>query len=225
MARTAPDAGAGVLETSAKTDAADAGAVAALLITGFCDAAKLRFLDALMLQRPAAERWAVMTPGLMPYRSPRPNARSDVEFATIPAACMCCTGLLPFRVGLIGLLRRMAGAPANRLIIIAGREHHAATLIEQLRKPAFAQLLRLQTTVAVVDTTMLAQMAMNTRAALRDLCAAADFMVSDPGEGDAGAGDPFSCIRAGLAVTTPMLAGGNRTLAECLGFVPASLHE
>lgn len=222
MARMVPDAGTGNPATGARTESALANAIPALLITGLCDAAKFRFLDALMLQRPATERWAVMTPGLTPDRSIRPITASGVEFATIPVACMCCTGLLPFRVGLIHLLRRMADAPANRLIIIAGREHHAATLVEQLRKPAFKQLLHLHTTIAVVGTATGADMAMGTLTAMRDLCAAADFMVGDPGAGPTdGAGDPLSRVRAGLAVATPMLAGGHRAIAERLGIVPA----
>lgn len=221
MAWTAPDADAGRSDANAKTGIADVGAVPAILITGFRDAAKLRFLDTLMLQRPASERWAVITPGLFPYNSPRPHPASDVEFATLAAACMCCIGWLPFRVGLIRLLRRMADAPANRLIIVAGHEHHAATLGERLRKPGFEQLLRLQTTVAVIDTSGLARMEIGSRAALRDLCAAADFIVLDPGEGDvASAGDAFSCIQASLAITTPMLGGSGGTLAECMGFAP-----
>ena len=221
MAWTAPDADAGRNDANAKTGNADAGAVPAILITGFRDAAKLRFLDTLMLQRPASERWAVITPGLFPYNSPRPHPSSDVEFANLAAACMCCIGWLPFRVGLIRLLRRMADAPANRLIIVAGHEHHAATLGERLRKPGFEQILRLQTTVAVVDTSALARMAIGSQAALRDLCAAADFIVSDPGEGDvASAGAAFSCIQTSLAIATPMLGGSGSTLAECMGFAP-----
>ncbi|CAN0504983.1 unnamed protein product, partial [Phaeothamnion confervicola] len=92
--------------------------VPALLVAGIDAAQRAKALRALLSRRPPHQRWAVITSGLGALELP--EVSPQVETAFVAPGCLCCTGLLAFRVGLVRLLRRMAAAPPALLLIDTG---------------------------------------------------------------------------------------------------------
>ena len=97
-------------------------------------------------------------------------------------ACPCCTGLVPFRVALTRLLRRLAVAPARLLLIEGGAEGHAAPLKAALGRLPFTQWIAPALTVAVIDLPAFAFAGTLALERLGDLAACADLLVANKGD-------------------------------------------
>ena len=121
--------------------AAIPGPVPALLVAGIDAAQRAQALRTLLSRRPPHQRWAVITSGLGALELP--DGSPQVETAFVAPGCLCCTGLLTFRVGLVRLLRRMAAAPPALLLIDAGTSVHHERMLAELQGPQFATLIRL----------------------------------------------------------------------------------
>ena len=128
---TAPDAGANA-----------PGPVPTGLITGADAGERLRALQAILRERPPGQTWALITPDLAILE--KLAATPGLKAALVAPGCLCCTGLLPFRVGLVRLLRDMAAAPPARLLVDAGAPLHAQQMLAALQGTRFAPLIRLE---------------------------------------------------------------------------------
>ena len=150
---------------------------AAILITGVVPAARLRAIGSLIGFKPRTQRWIVITSGLLAHQANAGTPPAGIEFAGLPPGCLCCTGLLPFKVGLTRLLRSLSNWAPTHLIIDAGTESHAASVRTQLVKPDFARLLRLKSVVAAIDAPLMGSAPSALRQALGSLCANADLVI------------------------------------------------
>ena len=122
------------------------GPVPALLVAG-CDAAqRAQALRTLLSGRPPQQKWAVITSNLGTLELL--GGSTEVETAFVAPGCLCCTGLLTFRVGLVRLLRSMAAAPPAKLLIETGTSAHREKVRAELQGPQFAALIRLDCTLA-----------------------------------------------------------------------------
>ena len=134
--------------------------VPAVLVIGLDADKRERTLATILQQRPAREHWALICTG-----QPRQgviNAACDpgdaggpgepgVSVELVAPGCPCCSGFLPFRIGLIRLLRRASTHPPSLLLINAGAFGHVAEIRRTLLRPPFTALLRLDATIAGVD--------------------------------------------------------------------------
>jgi G3E family GTPase len=149
--------------------------VPATLVAGLAGAGKTTFINALARARPPGERWAVVLAAALPASG---IDAPGVEVASIGAGCLCCGGLVPFRVGLTRLLRRLRDATPHRLIIETDPQSHAGQLRRALAAPAFLHLLRVEQVIAVIDQRNFAAPVPITIDPLRELRDAADLLVA-----------------------------------------------
>lgn len=109
------------------------------LIAGPLGAGKTSLISALLAQKPAGERWAVLINefgqiGLDAALLHRDEA--GVSFAEVAGGCLCCVNGVPFQVGLNQLLRK---ARPDRLLIEPSGLGHPLELLQQLRQPPWQQ--------------------------------------------------------------------------------------
>ncbi|WP_312930667.1 CobW-like GTP-binding protein, partial [Stutzerimonas nitrititolerans] len=114
------------------------------LIAGPLGAGKTSLIRALLAQKPAGERWAVLINefgqiGLDAALLHRDEA--GVSFAEVAGGCLCCVNGVPFQIGLSQLLRK---ARPDRLLIEPSGLGHPLELLQQLRQPPWQQVLALQ---------------------------------------------------------------------------------
>ena len=127
------------------------------LIAGPLGAGKTSLIRALLAQKPAGERWAVLINefgqiGLDSALLHRDEA--GVSFAEVAGGCLCCVNGVPFQIGLSQLLRK---ARPDRLFIEPSGLGHPEQLLQQLRQSPWDQVLALQPSVAVLDAAALAR--------------------------------------------------------------------
>ncbi|SDT11836.1 GTPase, G3E family [Halopseudomonas xinjiangensis] len=127
------------------------------LIAGPLGAGKTSLLRALLAQRPAGERWAVLVNefgqvGLDAALLDNGH-EPDLTISEIPGGCLCCINGLPFQVGLGRLLRR---ARPDRLFVETSGLGHPRPLLRQLSEPPWDTVLQLHPLVMVLDAAALA---------------------------------------------------------------------
>lgn len=127
------------------------------LIAGPLGAGKTSLIRALLAQKPAGERWAVLINefgqiGLDAALLHRDD--SGISFAEVAGGCLCCVNGVPFQIGLSRLLRK---ARPDRLLIEPSGLGHPVELLQQLRQPPWDQVLALQPSVVVLDAAALAR--------------------------------------------------------------------
>lgn len=127
------------------------------LIAGPLGAGKTSLIRALLAQKPAGERWAVLINefgqiGLDAALLHRDD--SGISFAEVAGGCLCCVNGVPFQIGLGRLLRK---ARPDRLLIEPSGLGHPVELLQQLRQPPWDQVLALQPSVVVLDAAALAR--------------------------------------------------------------------
>lgn len=188
----------------------------AILVTGLVPSTRRRAIGRLIGCKPYAHRWIVISSGVVDHHANTGTPPVDIEYALLPPGCLCCTGLLPFRVGLTRLLRRLSNWAPTHLIIDAGTESHATSVRSQLVKPDFARLLQLRSVVAAIDTATLARAPSAMRQALGSLCAAADLVTCDgPAASEWSATRTRFCTEFGIAA--PFLDAGDPACVVHLG--------
>ncbi|WP_313498449.1 CobW family GTP-binding protein [Stutzerimonas nitrititolerans] len=126
------------------------------LIAGPLGAGKTSLIRALLAQKPAGERWAVLINefgqvGLDAALLHRDEA--GVSFAEVAGGCLCCINGVPFQIGLSQLLRK---ARPDRLLIEPSGLGHPLALLQQLRQSPWQQVLALQAPVMLLDAIALA---------------------------------------------------------------------
>lgn len=127
------------------------------VLAGPLGAGKTSLLQALLVQRPAHEKWAVLINefgqiGLDMALSAGVDA--DVRFAEVAGGCLCCVNGLPFQVGLTRLLQK---ARPDRLFIEPSGLGHPLALLRQLETAPWLGVLAVQPLVVVLDAQALAQ--------------------------------------------------------------------
>ena len=131
---------------------------------------------------------AILSQGAASLLLPAGAEPAMYELETVAPGCPCCSGQLPFRVGLTRLLRRLHARPMRaRLLIEAGADGHVESVKAALRRPPFAQLLSLAGTLAVVDLSAFAALADAGRVRVAEMCAAADRVLVNRAEQAPGA--------------------------------------
>ncbi len=126
------------------------------LIGGPLGAGKTSLIRALLAQKPAAERWAVLINefGLVGLDVALLGSDAEgVSLAEVAGGCLCCVNGAPFQVGLGRLLRQ---ARPDRLLIEPSGLGHPAALRRQLGEPPWAGVLAVQPLVLVLDAAALA---------------------------------------------------------------------
>lgn len=130
--------------------------IATHLIAGPLGAGKTSLIRALMSQRPANERWAVLINEFGQIGLDVALLSTDdagVSMGEVAGGCLCCVNGAPFQVGLGRLLRK---ARPDRLFIEPSGLGHPAQLLAQLRLPPWQGVLAVQPTVMVLDAPALA---------------------------------------------------------------------
>lgn len=189
---------------------------AAILITGIAPTARWHVISRLIGFKPDMQRWIVITSGLLAPQESAGASPQDIEFAALAPGCLCCTGLLPFKVGLTRLLRRLPDWLPTHLIIDAGTESHAASVRTQLVKPEFARLLRLTGVVAAIDAPTIACAPPALRQALGSLCASADLVIRGT-SATVDSSDICARFRSEFGIAAPFLDAADPACAVHLG--------
>ena len=121
------------------------------LISGSLGAGKTSLIRALLAQRPANERWAVLINEFGQIGLDAALLSTDhpgVSLAEVAGGCLCCVNGVPFQVGLGRLLRK---AKPDRLFIEPSGLGHPAELLDQLICPPWQEVLAVQPCLAVID--------------------------------------------------------------------------
>ena len=168
--RVDPDTGS----HAARPAPASQSVVPATLVVGFRGAGKDQLIDALLRMRPSDRRWTLIGPGPTP---PAVRSAAMTDFQSLPAGCMCCTGLVPFRAGLTQLLRQRKLSPPARLIIDAGAQAHARRTRAELGSQRFVGTLKLTSTIAMIDADLHGIDKAHAQFAIDDLVDAADIVI------------------------------------------------
>src|SRR5687768_4244623 len=127
------------------------------LVTGFIGAGKTTVIQRLLAQRPAHERWAVLT---NEFGAARLDAGPDIAVREVPGGCVCCTAQVSMRVALTRLLREVR---PDRLLIEPTSAGHPANVMRLLREPQLARALDLRATLCVVDPDQFARSEISAR--------------------------------------------------------------
>ncbi|WP_206352216.1 CobW family GTP-binding protein [Tautonia rosea] len=138
-------------KTRTNTTMAELQRIRTNLITGFLGTGKTTTINALIRQRPDAERWAVFVNefGMVSvdhvlYEGQDP----EIEIAELGGGCMCCSTAFLMPPLLARLIRT---AKPHRLLIEPTGVGHPAAMIDQLRGEHFGHLLELGPTLCVID--------------------------------------------------------------------------
>lgn len=121
------------------------------LISGSLGAGKTSLIRALLAQRPASERWAVLINEFGQIGLDAALLSTDdsgVSLTEVAGGCLCCVNGVPFQVGLGRLLRN---AKPDRLFIEPSGLGHPAELLDQLAGPPWRDVLAVQPSIAVID--------------------------------------------------------------------------
>lgn len=122
------------------------------LIAGPLGAGKTSLLQALLAQRPATERWAILINEFgqlgLDQALLTTDGGSGVTLSEIPGGCLCCVNGVPFQVGLTRLLRK---ARPDRLWIESSGLGHPVSLLQQLADPPWRGVLDLKPLVLVCE--------------------------------------------------------------------------
>lgn len=126
------------------------------LIAGPLGAGKTSLIRQLLLQKPAAERWAVLINEFGQIGLDAALLTTDAQgigLAEVPGGCLCCVNGAPFQVGLARLLRQ---SRPDRLLIEPSGLGHPLELLRQLGEVPWQGVLALQPPVMVLDAAALA---------------------------------------------------------------------
>ena len=141
------------------------------LVTGLIGAGKTTVILRLLAQRPAHERWAVLT---NEFGAVRLDAGPDVAVREVPGGCVCCTAQVSMRVALTRLMREVR---PDRLLLEPTSAGHLANVLRLLREPSLQRALQLGATLCVVDPDQFARSEISRRDNYRGEIALADVVI------------------------------------------------
>lgn len=152
------------------------------IITGALGAGKTTVIARLLASKPAAERWVVIlnefTEAGIDALTVAAAAVGAYDVRAIPGGCLCCTGEEDFQQQLDKLVRER---PARILIEPSGIAHPGA-VIDELRAYERVGLLRLMSTIALVDVPRLDVLQSAQRTTEREQVEAADVVLLSKAE-------------------------------------------
>ncbi|RTQ98751.1 CobW family GTP-binding protein [Halomonas nitroreducens] len=143
------------------------------VVTGFLGSGKSSLIRHWLDTKPAGERWAVLINefGRVGIDQALLAGRDDVAVKALPGGCLCCQLAVVLQATLVELLRRER---PDRLIIEPSGLGHPGGLLALLRGEAFADVLRLQEVIAVLDPRRLDDPRARGHETFRDQLALAD---------------------------------------------------
>ncbi|MCW3478253.1 GTP-binding protein [Neisseriaceae bacterium JH1-16] len=147
------------------------------LFSGFLGVGKSTALKALLAQRPAHEKWAVI---VNEFGEIGIDAAA-IDDGTLPVAeiaggCLCCVAGPQMTVTVATLLRRER---PDRLLIEASGLAHAASVIDELREKPLGDALEVGVVLTVVDPRQFANADYNRQPLYRDQISIADVLVAN----------------------------------------------
>lgn len=149
--------------------------IATHVITGFLGAGKTSLISALLAQKPADERWAIVVNEFGQIGIDQIAwSGSGVMIKEVPGGCICCTQNLPLQIAL-GQIISQSGA--QRLLIEPTGLGHPAELLQMLREPHWQTLLRPAATLCAIDARQLDDARVTTHETFQAQVAAADLLV------------------------------------------------
>lgn len=149
--------------------------IATHVITGFLGAGKTSLISALLAQKPADERWAIVVNEFGQIGIDQVAwAGSGVMIKEVPGGCICCTQNLPLQIAL-GQIISQSGA--QRLLIEPTGLGHPAELLQMLREPHWQASLKPAATLCAIDARQLDDARVTTHETFQAQVAAADLLV------------------------------------------------
>lgn len=121
------------------------------IITGFLGVGKTSLIKQLLKTKPEGETWAVLVnefgevgidAGLMDASD------SGVQIREVAGGCMCCAAGVPTQVAINQLIAR---AKPDRLLIEPTGLGHPNEIIKVLSAPHYHNVIRLQSTLCLID--------------------------------------------------------------------------
>ncbi len=120
------------------------------IISGFLGAGKTTLLQALLVQKPEHETWAILMNEFGEIGIDQqllPNAQG-YEVKELLGGCLCCTSQLPMQIALSRLIQEKK---PDRLFIEPTGLGHPAQLIEQLTEPHWQAQVNMRALLTVID--------------------------------------------------------------------------
>lgn len=123
------------------------------IITGFLGVGKTTLIKALLANKPEHEVWAVLVNefGEIGIDGGLLNAGSTatkVVIKEVPGGCLCCAAGVPTQVAINQIIQQ---AKPDRLLIEPTGLGHPAEIVKLLKVPHLQQVIKVQTTVCLVD--------------------------------------------------------------------------
>lgn len=158
------------------------------IITGALGVGKTTLIKQLLASKPSNERWAVLVNefgevgidgAMMQNASKNDAAAQDIFIREVPGGCMCCTSGLPMHIALNQLLMR---AKPHRLLIEPTGLGHPKEVIETLLSEHYRQVIKLQTTLCLVDARKTTNQRWREHATFKEQFEVADIIVMTKSE-------------------------------------------
>lgn len=146
------------------------------IVTGFLGVGKTTLLNHCLAQKPEQERWAVVVNefGQIGVDAQLIDASEGVQVKELPGGCLCCSLGLTLSVTLVNLLQKFR---PDRLFIEPTGLGHPAGVIDLLRSEQFAEVLRLQPVITLLDPRQLDDPRVLAHEVFQDQIALADLLV------------------------------------------------
>lgn len=147
------------------------------LVMGFLGVGKTTAIQALLAQRPAGARWAVLVNEFGQIGIDAALlAAPGVAVKEVPGGCLCCVNSVPFSVGLTRLIREQQ---SHRILIEPSGIGHPHQVIQQLTSATFAEHLDLRASITLVDARKLSDARYLRHPIFQDQISMADVLVGN----------------------------------------------
>lgn len=151
------------------------------MITGFLGVGKTTAINHLLSSKPKNERWAVLVNEFgeigVDASLIKSKSSSDTTFIReVTGGCMCCTSGLPMQ---IALNRLLSEAKPHRLLIEPTGMGHPKEMLTTLIQPHYQSVLKLQSTITLVNSLHLREERYTTNDIFNQQLAVADIIVGN----------------------------------------------
>lgn len=119
------------------------------IISGFLGAGKSHFIQQLLANKPADEKWAVLVNESGNTRYPNTeNLANNVFVKEVYGGCLCCSAGMPFRVALNQLIKTVN---PQRIFIEPAGAGHLANIEKLLQGEFYHSIIELQPTLCLLS--------------------------------------------------------------------------